>query len=352
MAFLIASGTLQPETVVDPLSAQMWVFNPVTGQAWSISSALYFDVTGPGSRDVGFPLMVMSSVDALGHYIQLAPAAGAIPQSLELSNGAGQRIALALGRMSSYPDGLDPGGTVWRHAVTAVTDETKAGYNQYAYHYDQPGQLLTEVIFPSSIGNRSIAYEYADAAYPEVLSAIANSAGAQVTFEYEEDPADLDERLNPRLKIKRITDPTGVAFEYAYDDPQGTVVATVSEPGAAGTRRITTYAYLQDEDTRRRYVTSTTTVVQLGFALTANGGLAALSAANVQTVKETMAYTTDGRFNLAQTLDAIGRTTSYSYNDFNQTTEIVDIGGRVTRYAYDIPSNPSPANPIRYDLSA
>jgi RHS repeat-associated protein len=345
--FLIASGTLEPETLVDPLNAAVWIFNPITGQAWLLSSELYFDVTAGAARDVGFPLLTTTSVDALGHFIRLTPGPGPVPPSLTLSNGAGQSITLALERTIAYPDGRNPGGTVWRHTVTSATDETKAQYNRYAYEYDPASLLLTHVSLPSSIGVRSVDYGYGDPAFPGTLTSIANSAGDELTFAYAEDPLDLDDRLNARLKVREITDPTGVTFEYTPDYPNRTVAASVSQPAAGFARRTTTYTYLQDEDTSRRYVTRTTTTVTVGFAL-ASGALNALPAPQI--VSTTAVYTDDGRFNLAETVDPIGRTAGYTYNDFNQVTESVDIGGRLTQYVYDLPDAPAPARPRCYDL--
>jgi YD repeat-containing protein len=288
-------------------------------------------------------------VDALGHTIELQPAAAQPPfQGYILRDGSGREFHLQLNHELTFLDGLNPGGQVRKYLISRVEDGTKTDHNVFEYKYS-PEHLLEEVTLPSSLGNRRVRYHYDHPDYPGVLTAIENSFGDKIQFEYTEDPTDNDERLNPRLKIQKIVDPEGIVFEYEYDHPRSTVFATISQNGNFD-RRIK-YQYIRDvNNTKQRYLTLTEIEVRRGYVQDAVGTIVPRQPDNPQIVRNRTEYTKDRRFNVEKEIDPLGRVLRYEYNDFNQIKCSWDFDNHWTQNTYDIPQNPAPANPIRYDL--
>ncbi len=225
-AFELLAGRFYEESLVDDINAQIWLFNPVSGSGFKITSDYFYNIPESDIRDVGFPLVVSKLVDALGHGIELKPEPGNPPhRAYLLSDLSGREFRLEMERELTFLDGLNLGGLVRKRLVSRVIDGTKGTHNEHNYSYND-SNLLENVIFPSTIGDRHIKYHYDESRYPGILKAIENSFGDQVQFEYTEDPSDNDERLNPRLKITKITDPEGVEFKYDYDHQNSRVVVT------------------------------------------------------------------------------------------------------------------------------
>ena len=347
--FQILTGHFREETLVDSIHAQLWLFNPVSGSAFRISSEYFYNIQGAEYRDVGFPLIVTRVVDALGHGIELKPSPSGPPYTkYVLSDRSGREFYLDLDQELTFLDGLNPGGRVRKHLVSKVTDATKGVYNQFHYKYNAEN-LLEEIMFPSTIGNRYVRYHYEDPNRPGILTSIENSYGEKVQFRYAEDPTDNDERLNPRLKIREIVDPEGNTFEYEYDRAGSEVTATISKNGNID--RNVKYTYLRDiGNTKQRYVNSTEIEVRRGYATDSGGNVVPRQPAYPQIVRSRTEYTKDGRFNIEKEIDPLGRTVRFEYYEFNQIKKSWDFDDHWTEYSYDIPDNPSGGNPRRYDL--
>ncbi|WP_166286517.1 RHS repeat domain-containing protein [Candidatus Nitrosotalea sp. FS] len=351
-SFQILSGRLYAETMVDPLNAQLWVFNPARGIGYYVSSDYYYNVQNGGFRDVGFTLLVNTMVDALGHSIKFTPTSKAPPyQEFLLTDGSGRDLRFDLQEERTFLDGLKPGSQVRKYLISGITDDTKNNFNQFSYNYNA-NHLLTEVDLPSSIGIRKIKYHYDHPTCPGLLTSIENSFGGIIQFEYIEDPFDIDDRLNPRLKISKITDPEGNIFEYDHD-PENMKVNVTLVDNKGNVDRVVNYTYQRDEfNTKRRYITKVETNVTRGYSVDNKGNLIAIAAGAPQVITNQTVYTNDGRFNIAKKIDSLDREQTYEYNDFNQVTQITDFDGHETKYTYDIPVKPppSPTNPINFDM--
>lgn len=354
--FQILTGHFFSENLVDDIEADMWLFSPMNGIGYLISSRYFYNMSENIYRDKGYLLLITKLVDALGHFIELEPTGANPPfQEFALSDGSGRQFTLELNQELTFCDGLNPGGLVRKYLVSKVIDDTKANYNEYTYNYDG-NNLLTKVVYPSSIGEslnppqlRAITYHYDDPNYPQVLTSIENSFGDKIQFEYLEDIFDLDERLNPRLKVKKITDPEGIVFEYQYDTLNSQVEITISQNGNVD--RQIKYTYIRDiMNTKTRYITNTEVDVSRGYLLDPNGKIIPRTVNNQHKVISKTEYSQDGRFNVEKLIDPLGRKIEYSYNNFNQIESILDFDKHKTRNTYDIPLNPSPTQPIRYDL--
>lgn len=347
--FHILNGHYNDETLVDDINAKMWLFNPISGGAFLISSEYFFNIQADEHRDIGYPLIVTKLVDALGHSIELKPSVGMPPfKKYVLSDGSNRDFHVDLGEILTFPDGLNPVGDVRKYLVSKVTDATKASRNEFNYNYNSEW-LLRTVIFPSTIGNHYTHYHYEDPNHADILTAIENFQGHKIQFEYVEDPTDNDDRLNPRLKIKKITDPEGITFEYEYDHVNTEVLVTVSKNGNTDSK--VKYRYIQDiHDTKKRYITLKEIDVRRGYVADPMENVVSRQRNNPQIIRIRTEYTNDGRFNVREERDPLDRALCYKYNDFNQSEKIWDYDNHLTEYIYDIPNNPSPLNPIRYDV--
>ena len=354
-AFQILAGRFHEESLVDDIDAQMWLFNPVSGSGFKIISDYFYNIPKSDIRDVGFPLVVSKLIDALGHSIELKPAPGDPPHlAYVLSDDSGREFRLEMGKELTFLDGLNPAGLVRKRLLSKMIDLTKEDHNEYNYTYTD-NNLLENVIFPSTIGDRYITYHYDESRYPGILKAIENSFGDQIKFEYEEDPTDNDERLNPRLKIKKITDPEGIEFKYDYDHRNSKVVVTISQNGELD--RQIKYKYIRDtSNTKKRYITETEFEVARGYYVDADGRVQPRDHDHTQIIRNRTQYTNDGRYNVKKQIDPLNREVECKYNDFNQVKQEWDFDNHWTKYEYDNPTeykppaDPSPDSPFRFDL--
>ena len=346
--FQILAGRSYEESLVDDIDAQIWLFNPISGGGFKITSNYFYNIPGSELRDVGFPLVVSKLIDALGHGIELTPVSGDPPyQAYLISDLSGREFRLEMGRELTFLDGLNPGGLVRKRLVSRVIDGTKGDKNEHNYSYNE-NNLLENVIFPSTIGDRHITYHYDESRYPGILKAIENSFGDQIKFEYVEDQTDNDERLNPRLKIKEITDPEGIVFKYDYDHQNSNVVVTISQDGKVD--RQIKYTYIRDTfNTKHRYIAETEIEVARGYYVNAGGQVQPRDPDHTQIVRSRTTYTKDGRFNVESETDPLGRNTRYLYNEFNQVVQVWDPDGHWIKNTYDIAISP-PTTTLRYDL--
>jgi RHS repeat-associated protein len=354
-SFQIIAGHFREETLVDDICADMWLFNPISGSGFRISSEFFFNIRDGRYRDVGFPLVVSKLVDALGHAIELKPSVDQKPfKEYILADGSERTFQIKLSEELTFLDGLNPGGHVRKYLVSEAIDGTKTAYNRFDYRYkpeflpdNSKLLLLEEVGLPSEPGGRRIRYHYNDDKHPGILTAIENSCGDRIRLEYVEDPIDNDERLNPRLKIKKIIDPEGITFEYEYNHSESTVFVTVSQNG--DDRKIK-YQYIRDlQNTKQRYITLAEVEVKRGYDFESNG-IVERQTTKPQIVANRTEYTNDRRFNVEKEIDPLGRKLRYQYSDFNQLEFSWDFDNHQTGYTYDIPGNPTIENPRRYDL--
>ena len=352
-SFQILSGIYESETLVDNINAKMWLFQPISGIAFHISSDYYYNIADTKYRDVGFPLTITKIVDALGHTIELKPHSSTITKppfrKYVLADGSGREFHITMDKELTFLDGLNPGGSVRKYLVSKVQDKTKSNYNEFTYNYNDDN-LLKEVTYPSSIiDNRFVRYHYDDTKHPGILTAIENFEGNKIEFSYIEDTTDNDERLNPRLKIKKIIDPQGITFEYEYNNQESEVIVTISQNDVIDKK--VRYQYIRDiHNTKRRFITLVETKVNRGFIHNSSDSIIPRNHDNPQIIQNKTEYSNDGRFNVIKEIDPLNRTTRYEYNEFNQVVRSWDFDNHKTEHIYDIPKNPSPANPRNYDL--
>jgi len=348
-AFQALVGRFYEESLVDDIDAQMWLFNPASGSGFKITSDYFYNIPRSELRDVGFPLIVSKLIDALGHRIELKPTPGDPPHlAYVLSDGSDRNFKLEMGKEFTFLDGLNPGGLVRKQLVSKVIDETKRDHNEHNYSYKE-NVLLENVIFPSTIVDRHITYHYDENRYPGILSAIENSFGDQIKFEYEEDQTDNDDRLNPRLKIKKITDPEGIEFQYDYDHLNSQVVATISQNREVD--RQIKYTYIRDTfNTKQRYITESKIKVVRGYYLDVVGDIQGPELERPQIVRNKTIYTNDDRYNVKKEIDPLNREKKYHYNDFNQLIQEWGFDNNWTKYEYDNSEEPSPDTPLQFDL--
>lgn len=346
--FQILSGHFFEETVVDDINAEIWFFNPISGSAFHITSEFFYNIQGNKYRDIGYPLIVTKLVDALGHAVDLKPSDISPPfRKYILSDGSGRELHIGLDEQLTFLDGLNLRGEVRKYIVTKVKDCTKTNHNVFDYGYNAE-HFLEKINYPSSIGNRFIKYYYEDPKHSGILTAIENGYGHKIQFEYVEDPTDNDERLNPRLKIKKITDPEKICFEYEYNHIHSKVTVVTSKNGNID--RKNEYEYIRDiHNTKQRFIASTKIKVRKGYVVDFAGNITARQSNNPQDIQNRTKYSEDGRFNVEKEIDPLNRIIRYQYNDFNQINKIWDFDNHWTKYTYDIHDNPSPANPRCYD---
>lgn len=393
--FQILTGHFHQETFVDDINSNVWLFNPISGTSFRITSDYFFNKPGKTFRDSGFPLIVTKITDALGHVIEFKPYTDQSPfNEYILSDGSGREYRIEFEKQFTYLDGTNPGGRIRKHIISQVIDCTKTdiiecskvkedgimckeelpelikicpscgtNYNNFIYNYDdfqiQSDQLqiplLSEIIFPNTIGNRYIRYHYNSHNYPGILTAIENSNENRVQFEYIYDPMDLDDRLNPRLKIEKITIPEGITIHYEYNYLESEVDVSISENG--NIEQKIKFKYIRDtKNTRKRYITTTEINIKNGYILNNQGKAVKRPANNPQIVQDRTIYTNDGRYNVEEEIDPLNRAIRYKYNDFNQVKQMWDFENHQTDYIHDIPDNrnrewtPNPEDPRSYDL--
>ena len=335
-SFSVLSGDYRPETMVDPAVVRLYQFDVTGGVGYKYSSEFAYQqlINPDGSRETTVQSLVVDAVDALGHSVGFRPVEAQPPyRTYQLVDGSGRAFQFELADHIDYLDGDNPGGVVKTYVISHVIDETKAASNVVDYSY-QSGRLV-KVSYPGYAGGpaRVYTYDYDDAGN---LTQITDPVGDSFTIEYAEDLLDSDDRLIPRLKVSRLVDDEGNSASYEYDHAAGRV--TVTFTGAAGDSRTVAYTYIEDEnDTRQRYIISQTVDVSLGYS-------------GSQVVATNWQYTTDGRYQLAATVDPLGGVTSFEYNDFNQTTSETDVTGHQRNFSYDIRAAPTASDPNRYDL--
>ncbi len=354
--FQIITGHFQPETLVDDIQMNVWLFNPITGSAFYIGSDYFYNKRGDSIREIGYQMLVTKLIDSLGHKIILTPVTNDPPfkkfilsDDSTLQDNSNRRFSIELNRSIFYPDGLNPQGQVAKNIVSKVTDHSKHNYNEYLYSYTE-NHLLEQITFPSSIDTHKTKYHYTNNDFPGVLTAIENYDGKVIEFEYFEDPFDNDERLNPRLKVKKILVPDGIVFEYHYNANNNELIVQISKQGFPEFDREIIYQYIKDANTKQRFMVSNEVMVKKCYEVNDGGGLSERSPQNPQIIKTQTEYTHDGRYNVYRKIDPHNRVLKFEYNDINQVVKVWDFDNHETEYFYDNPIDPSENDPMQYDV--
>ena len=334
--FSVLSGHYLGETLIDPAEICLYRFDVTSGVGYRYSSEFAYNqlIDADGARETTVQALLVDAVDPLGHSVRFTPVGATPPyRTYRLTDGSGRSFEFALGDHVDYLDGENPGGIVKTYVVSHVTDLTRSAANVVTYQYDS-GRLV-EVRYPGHAGSADRVYRY-DHDDRGNLIRITDPVGDSFTIDYVEDLLDTDDRLIPRLKVRRLVDAEGNAATYDYDHAAGRVMVTFT--GAGGDSRTAVYSYIEDEnDTRQRYLVTETVSVTSGYS-------------GNQLVQTTWQYTSDGRYQPSATIDPLGATTSYEYNDFNQLTSVVDASGHRRNFDYDVHSGPTPEEPNRFDL--
>ena len=335
-SFTALTGGVEPETIVDPIDAQLWAFDPVTGVGRKYTSEYAYQqfIDVDGRRETNVQALVRVVVDALGHAVSFIPVSAEPPyRTYRLLDGAGRAFRFELGNIFIYLDRDNPGGQAKTYFISEVIDETRADWNVIEYKYDQ--DRLSQVIYPGQSGGgpRIVKYDYNDRGY---LESVTDPTGGVLTVAYLEDLLDSDTRLIPRLKVSQLSDSEGNSVSYQYDHPQQTVVVTIKGPNQPAHRLRYTYSE-DDKDTGQRYLTSERIDVTLGQQAP-------------QAIYSAWEYTEDGRFLLTASIDPLGQSSTLEYNSFNQLTASVDANTHRRDFKHDVQLVPTPAQPNRYDL--
>ena len=333
----IVSGRYEAETLIDQVEAELWRFTPAMGLGERYTSAYGYQqfVDVDGMRETNVPVVRTLATDAVGHTIAFHPAAAAPPyRTWVLEDGATRRYRLDLERYVTSLDGNDPGNSAKAYVVTQLTDESAPLSTPIQYGYDDAGRLVTvDYLGLAGATPRRYSYAYDDLG---ALVSITDPIGDSLSFEYIEDDLDVDARLLPRLKVKRIVDGDGNQIEYEYEIANSETRATLT--GAAGDTRRVEVEYAEDTaDTHQRYPTGRTVRVTVGPSAP-------------QAITTRSVYSDDGRFLLTQAIDPLAHVTRFEYNDYNQMTAVTDALGHRRELTYDVVAAPSPAAPNRYDL--
>jgi RHS repeat-associated protein len=333
----IVSGRYEAESLIDHVEAELWRFSPTTGAGEHYTSSYGYQqfIDVDGMRETNVPIVRSLATDALGHTIAFQPTAAEPPFRIwALEDGTGRRYRLDLEHYITYLDGNDPGNNAKAYVVTQLTDESSPQSAPIKYSYDDAGRLVA-VDYPGQAGAALRRYTYAYDDRGALLS-ITDPVGDSLSFEYVEDDLDVDARLLPRLKLKRIVNGDGNQIEYTYDFTNNVTRAALTSAGG-GTRGVKS-EYLEDTaDTRQRYIASQSVSVTLGPSAP-------------QTITTGSVYSDDGRFLLIEAVDPLGSVTSYEFNDYNQMTAVVDALGHRRELTYDVTVQPTVAAPNRYDL--
>ncbi len=334
--FSVLTGDFRAETMVDPAMVRLFRFDPISGSGARYSSEFAYQqlIGADGQREVTVGCLLVSQVDALGHRIDFGPLELQPPyRSYRLKDGSGRGLRFELEDHVDYLDGDHPGGVVRTYVVNRLIDETKTANNVIAYRYQ--GGRLVEVAYPGHAGGpaRVCHYDYDE---QNRIVAITDPAGDRIGIEYVEDLYDADDRLVPRLKISRLIDGEGNQVRYVYNHAAMRVDVTFT--GVGGDVRTHTFEYLSDgSDTRQRYITSRQIKVERGISGT-------------QLVTARWNYGDDGRYLIQSVEDALGGTSRYEYNAFNQITRKLDAAGHAREFTYDLSPAPARTSPHRYDL--
>ena len=339
-------GRSIPETLTDEQNADLCVIDPVNGVCARIAADFIYNILASAGRDRGIQLLATNICDSLGHQVSLDCYDSSPPYTrFVLRDGGGREFHIDMSATDTRPDLLNAFGTVNYHRIAQITD-TLAGGRQISYTYTD--NVLTRVDTPGALGTRSAIYKYESSRFPTMLTSIEDSLGNRVTFEYDEDQDDLDTRLNPRLKVKKIVDPAGAVFSYAYTAAGRRANVSVR---SAGVDAAMTNSFIRDDlNTRQRFVEETATTFLKGYIVDAAGNTVPLPAGAAPIAIRRTRYSDDGRYNVLQEIDPLGRATEYVYNEYNLLTGVKDIRGHWTRYSYDLAGQPTPATPLRYDL--
>ena len=335
-SFSLLAGSFRAETLVDGAEVRLYGFNVTTGAACRYSSEYSYQqfIDNDGSRETTVSALVVDAIDALGHHTTFGPVEAGPPyRSYRLSEGTGRSIRFDLTDSVGYLDGDQYHGTAKTYVITSTTDETRATNNVIEYAY-QEGRLV-QVSYPGHAGGEPRVYRY-DYDERGCLIKITDPVGNFFTLQYFEDVYDAGDRLMARLKLARLADAEGNEVRYQYDNAQRTVTVTYS--GSAGDTRSVIYTYEEDTtDTRQRYITSERIPVSLGVS-------------GFQDIETHWQYSSDSHFVVTSVADALGATTTFSYNDFNQVTSRVDAAGHARNFEYDNRTLPSSNDPHRYDV--
>ena len=335
-SFSLITGHFRGETMVDSVDADLWRFDPITGNANHITSQYSYQylIDANGVRETTVPAVVSRSVDALGHTLSFHPTSAQPPyRTWALEDGSGRRYGLDLDDYLTYLDGNLPGALAKTHVVSRMTDETPGSAGGIGYSYDS-GRLVF-VDYPGNAGGPARRYTY-DYDERDMLGAVIDAVGNRIVISYVEDALDVDDRLVPRLKVAQIADGEGNRIEYTYDHAQRTTRASLI--GAGGDERVVEFQYIVDEaDTKQRYISGETVMVTRGVPA-------------VQMVHTAWRYSSDGRFLIDGVIDPLGNLTSIEYDAYNQITATTDALGHRRTHAYDTPAAPTADQPNRYDL--
>jgi RHS repeat-associated protein len=335
-SFSLLAGSFRAETLVDAAEVRLYGFDVTTGTAYRYSSEYSYQqfIDDDGSRETTVSALVVNAVDGLGHHVSFTPVESQPPyRSYRLTDGIGRSIRFDLTDHVEYLDGDRYHGTAKTYVITSAIDETRTTNNVIQYAYED-GRLM-QASYPGHAGGARRLYRY-DYDEEGRLVKITDPVGDFFTLEYLEDRYDTDERLMARLKLARLADAEGNEVRYQYDNAERTVTVTYS--GAAGDTRSVIYTYTEDTtDTRQRYITSERIPVSLGVS-------------GLQDVETRWQYSADGHFVVTSVADALGATTAFSYNDFNQVTSREDAAGHARNFEYDNRTAPTSNEPHRYDV--
>jgi RHS repeat-associated protein len=217
--------------------------------------------------------------------------------------------------------------------ISSITDNNVSGTTRtVSLTYDGSSQLTDIDWKVNGVNDRNEHFEYSSTPWNHGLSGMRDPRGIWVTQVYDAAGHTTSQTVDPTAK-----DPTGLnrTTQYAYTLTGG-AVSQVQITDPAGHLQQDTFAYGELVQTVRGYLTSSAATSTYAFDPSSVGTTTAIDP-NGHT--STASY--DAYGNPFATLDALGRTTSYTYAGnggadalYNQPTTATDGNGVTTNYSY------------------
>lgn len=336
-----SNGALANTTI--PAVAGAVLSNPSSGVynlRWKNGTVYQFQPSPQGPR-VAF---LTSITDANGNTISITQNPSVPGQVTQVTDPVGRSLTLAYdgsGRVSAITDPI--GRTVQytynsQGSLASVTNPA-GGVTQYTY---DPQNRLLSVTDPRGIVQAQNTLD----ANGRVIQQVRPGGGGTLSFAYA--PLNPDAPTSP-IMFTRVTDSLGVSTGYRFN-PQGFVAGLVSTQGqlrtierASGTNQVLSVTEANS--------TAAFTYDANGNVLTSTDALGNTTTftyeplfnkvtATMDPLGNTTNFTYDSRGNRLTRTDVNGHTTSFAHNSFGQVIQITDPLGQKTALAYDNFGNP------------
>jgi len=296
-----------------------------------------------------------SITDANGNSVTLAHGNPSLPDQItQVTDPVGRSLRLTYdssGRVTSVSDPVGRTVTYTYNSQGTLAMVTDAARGATTYTYDTQNRLTQErdargvVVAQNTYdvngrvsqqvqadgGVIKFAYTLlnstAPAVSPVLLTTVTDPLGNTTTYHWD-----------PTGFLLDVTDPTGQMRVFTHDPQHNNLVAAVAGGGscsACGNTTIGTQTFTYDANgnvaTKTDALGNTTTYTY--------EPLFAKLTSITDPLGNTTRYTYDAFGHVLTTMDPNGHTTSYAHNSFGQVTQITDALGQTTTYSYDASGN-------------